>query len=53
MLNVLLYYSTIIGRLHPFIGSVQELRFLERNLRIIAEKCKNSSNKILRIIMKE
>ena len=29
-----------------FIVSVRELRFFEHNLRIIAEKCKNSSNKI-------
>ena len=29
MLNVLLYCSTIIGRLHSFIVSVRELRFLK------------------------
>ena len=36
MLNVLLYCSAIIGRLHSFIVSVRELRF--KKMRIIAEK---------------
>ena len=45
MLNVLLYCSTIIGRLHLIIVSVREFILFKHNLRII-KKCKNSINKI-------